>query len=151
MSVFSTNQVVDPQLLTLSTMVQGRITATQSLDREAIDSYQLILTARDSSANPRVSSIPLRITVLDVNDNSPMFSMPSFNFTLNENTNDTLIMEFNVCSFDTRLMWFSHFYFLSRSLMLTLAVTEWLASTWKHQLDSFLFWRLLAATLWSST
>ncbi len=97
-SVLSINQVIDPQFLTIHTMVQGRITALQTLDREVTDTYQLQLVARDSRSNPRMASIPVTITVVDENDNSPVFSAGQRNFSLVENTNDTFIMEFTVSS-----------------------------------------------------
>lgn len=78
------------------TFTRGQIITTQSLDREDIETYQLVLMAEDTSTSPLSASIPAIITVLDRNDNAPMFARPSYSFMLLENINNTLIMEFNV-------------------------------------------------------
>lgn len=96
-TVISVNQLMTPQIPVPFTVTRGQISTAQQLDREDVETYQVTLTARDSSNTPLFSSIPAIITILDANDNPPMFSQPLWNFTLPENINSVLIMEFNVC------------------------------------------------------
>ena len=64
--------VIDPQ--------SGRITVTGSLDYEIIKQYTLLVEVSDGgSPNPLQSEIQLTVMVLDMNDNSPVFS-PSIYF-----------------------------------------------------------------------
>ena len=96
MEVASISQRLVPQSVTPSTITRGRIRTAQAIDREDMDIYQLTLIAQDQSDSPLSASIPIMISVLDTNDNQPMFAQPSWNFTVTENTNNVLIMEFNV-------------------------------------------------------
>ena len=64
----------------------GLISTTAELDREQVPSYTLSVTAKDSG-NPSLSSVvPLKITVLDENDNPPQFTAPAYNVVVMENT-----------------------------------------------------------------
>lgn len=57
----------------------GVITTAVLLDREEADIYYLTLMAQDYSATePRASTVNLTITVLDENDNSPIFSSSKY-------------------------------------------------------------------------
>ncbi|XP_070151025.1 protein dachsous isoform X3 [Polyergus mexicanus] len=49
----------------------GEITTREPLDRETKDVHELVLEARDQGTPSRAARVPLKITVLDVNDNSP--------------------------------------------------------------------------------
>lgn len=84
-------------LVTIGNPTIGQVITTRLLDREDVSLYQLTLVAQDRSSSPLSSTVPLTISILDVNDNSPAFSRPSWTFNLPENTNGTLIMDFNVC------------------------------------------------------
>ena len=75
---------------------RGRIVTTQSLDREDMSTYQLFLMAEDRGDSSFSTTVPLIISLLDQNDNSPLFSQPSWIFELPENTNGTLVTTFNV-------------------------------------------------------
>ncbi|XP_013393116.1 protein dachsous [Lingula anatina] len=55
----------------------GIVMANIELDREIHSSYRLEIEAKDQGANPRSSTCTLRINVVDVNDNSPIFPMAS--------------------------------------------------------------------------
>lgn len=58
----------------------GEITTAVVLDREDTASYFLTLMAQDSSSTePRAAAVNLTITVMDANDNSPIFDISSFN------------------------------------------------------------------------
>lgn len=91
---------MNQRIVTLSSApaiaTRGRIRTAQLLDREERETYQLILIAQDTSGSPLSVSIPILISVLDMNDNLPMFAQPLWNFTLRENVDSILIMEFNV-------------------------------------------------------
>lgn len=54
-----------------------------TLDREEIGEYQLIMNATDRGNPSQTGSGKLTITVLDINDNAPFFN-ETFSFTLNE-------------------------------------------------------------------
>lgn len=96
------------QSVSLSTVTRGRISTAQLIDREDTDMYQLTLTAQDLSVSPTSASIPLVVGVMDVNDNAPMFAQRSWDFTLRENTNNVLIMEFNVCMICMTVSFLNH-------------------------------------------
>ncbi|KAB0799258.1 hypothetical protein PPYR_07138 [Photinus pyralis] len=51
--------------------VTGEIVTKDVLDREAKDAYDLVAEARDQGSPSRSSRVPLKIKVLDVNDNAP--------------------------------------------------------------------------------
>lgn len=74
----------------------ARVVTTETLDREDTALYRLTLNVQDSTASPLTASVPLTVTVLDVNDNSPLFSQSSFSFTVSEDTENLLLMDFTV-------------------------------------------------------
>ncbi|EZA53066.1 Protein dachsous [Ooceraea biroi] len=49
----------------------GEIITREPLDRETKSIHELVVEARDQGAPSRAARVPLKITVLDVNDNSP--------------------------------------------------------------------------------
>ncbi|KAL6268659.1 hypothetical protein P5V15_001791, partial [Pogonomyrmex californicus] len=49
----------------------GEITTREPLDRETKGVHELVLEARDQGTPSRAARVPLKITVLDVNDNTP--------------------------------------------------------------------------------
>ncbi|CAD6220367.1 GSCOCG00005022001-RA-CDS [Cotesia congregata] len=49
----------------------GEIITREPLDRETKSIHELVLEARDQGTPSRAARVPLRVTVLDVNDNSP--------------------------------------------------------------------------------
>ncbi|XP_071377138.1 protocadherin alpha-3-like [Centroberyx affinis] len=57
----------------------------KSLDREQQTEHRLVLTATDGGNPPRSGSLNLIITVLDTNDNRPIFSKDVYTVTLDEN------------------------------------------------------------------
>ncbi|XP_076252739.1 cadherin-related tumor suppressor fat isoform X2 [Rhynchophorus ferrugineus] len=65
----------------------GVITTKGALDREETESYFLTLIAQDCSATePRATAVNLTITVLDENDNSPVFSLPKYEVYISDHT-----------------------------------------------------------------
>lgn len=75
-----------------STMVNPPIITTANLvsvvpfDREELDAYSLTVVAMDSAAIPLSSSAVIFVTVVDQNDNRPLFSSNAFSFVLQEET-----------------------------------------------------------------
>ena len=60
------------------------------LDRESNPEITLQIVAKDVAPNSRTTSVPLNITVTDVNDNAPIFEQDEYTGYLKENT-----LEFN--------------------------------------------------------
>ena len=62
--------------------IQGVLTTAAALDREIIASYTLTLEARDNNNDDvdqrQKTPAYMDITVLDVNDNAPIFAQPSY-------------------------------------------------------------------------
>ncbi|KAI4807668.1 hypothetical protein KUCAC02_027459, partial [Chaenocephalus aceratus] len=79
----------------------GAITTTMPLDREVQSHYLLIVEARDGAVNPRRSRLTLSITVLDVDDNSPVFTQQTYNVSVPENSpKDTVILQLKAIDAD---------------------------------------------------
>ncbi|KAF6207508.1 hypothetical protein GE061_015954 [Apolygus lucorum] len=57
---------------------------TGNLDREERASYQLNISARDGGQPPRFGYLLVNVTILDVNDNPPIFDHSDYNVSLNE-------------------------------------------------------------------
>uniref|UniRef100_A0A8C6FYI7 Cadherin EGF LAG seven-pass G-type receptor 1 n=1 Tax=Moschus moschiferus TaxID=68415 RepID=A0A8C6FYI7_MOSMO len=62
----------------------GWITVCAELDREEVEHYSFGVEAVDHGSPPMSSSASVSITVLDVNDNDPMFTQPVYELRLNE-------------------------------------------------------------------
>ncbi|XP_025782291.1 cadherin EGF LAG seven-pass G-type receptor 1 [Puma concolor] len=62
----------------------GWITVCAELDREEVEHYRFGVEAVDHGSPPMSSSASVSITVLDVNDNDPMFTQPVYELRLNE-------------------------------------------------------------------
>jgi len=52
----------------------GEISTRMTLDREQQSSYQLVVVVQDGGSPPRTATGTIFITVLDDNDNDPVFS-----------------------------------------------------------------------------
>ncbi|XP_078715933.1 protocadherin-15 isoform X2 [Lampetra fluviatilis] len=66
-------------------MANGSIYTKVALDREKQETYMLTVVASDRALYPRHTNLPLAISVLDVNDNPPIFSQGVYNVTVPEN------------------------------------------------------------------
>lgn len=68
----------------------GAILLVRSLDRELVDSYTLRISARERASSmgleEAASSITVKITVEDFNDNAPVFSPGDYKYTISEGT-----------------------------------------------------------------
>ncbi|ELK07541.1 Cadherin EGF LAG seven-pass G-type receptor 1 [Pteropus alecto] len=62
----------------------GWITVCAELDREQVEHYSFGVEAVDHGSPPMSSSASVSITVLDVNDNDPIFTQPVYELRLNE-------------------------------------------------------------------
>ncbi|XP_060742412.1 protocadherin gamma-A11-like isoform X12 [Tachysurus vachellii] len=64
------------------------------LDRELQEEHVLILTAFDGGTPQKSGTVKITVTVLDVNDNSPVFSQPIYRVSLSENIpKDSLVVK----------------------------------------------------------
>uniref|UniRef100_A0A8C8BP71 Protocadherin-15 n=1 Tax=Otus sunia TaxID=257818 RepID=A0A8C8BP71_9STRI len=63
----------------------GSIYTAVKLNREVRDYYELIVEATDGAVDPRRSTITLAIKVLDIDDNSPVFTNASYDVCVPEN------------------------------------------------------------------
>ncbi|XP_072534069.1 protocadherin-15a isoform X2 [Salminus brasiliensis] len=66
--------------------VNGSIFTTKPLDREKQSQYELVVEASDGAVDPRRTALTLLVKVLDINDNSPVFSQPFYTKNVPENT-----------------------------------------------------------------
>ncbi|XP_015979605.2 protocadherin gamma-A7 isoform X7 [Rousettus aegyptiacus] len=57
----------------------------RALDREEVAVHHLLLTASDGGDPPRSGTASIQVTVADVNDNVPVFSLPQYQATVPEN------------------------------------------------------------------
>ncbi|KAM7370799.1 hypothetical protein PAMP_010319 [Pampus punctatissimus] len=79
----------------------GAIRTSVPLDREEKGHYFLIVEAWDGAVNPRRSRLTLSVTVLDVDDNSPVFTQQTYNVDLPENSpKDTIILQLKALDAD---------------------------------------------------
>uniref|UniRef100_K7G291 Cadherin domain-containing protein n=1 Tax=Pelodiscus sinensis TaxID=13735 RepID=K7G291_PELSI len=62
----------------------GELLATRNLDREDVPNFVLIIECHDLGSPPRSSKTQLQITVLDENDNSPIFAKKNYQTSVRE-------------------------------------------------------------------
>ncbi|CAO2593778.1 Protocadherin alpha-3 [Lemmus lemmus] len=73
----------------------------KSLDREETPEHRLILTATDGGKPELEGTVRLQITVLDVNDNTPLFDQAVYRAQLSENApNATVVVDVNASDLD---------------------------------------------------
>ncbi|XP_039340404.1 protocadherin alpha-8-like [Mauremys reevesii] len=73
----------------------------KALDREETSEHRLLLTATDGGKPELTGSVQLVITVLDANDNAPVFDKSVYEVSLYENApNGTLVMKLNATDLD---------------------------------------------------
>lgn len=65
-------------------VASGLVTTQAMLDRELQGSLELNISARDGGPNPKWAYTQLKVTVLDENDEAPMFAHEHINITLRE-------------------------------------------------------------------
>ncbi|XP_044882169.1 protocadherin alpha-8-like isoform X6 [Mauremys mutica] len=73
----------------------------KALDREETPEHRLLLTATDGGKSELTGTVQLVITVLDANDNAPVFDKSVYKVSLYENApNGTLVMKLNATDLD---------------------------------------------------
>ncbi|XP_065131135.1 protocadherin gamma-A4-like isoform X16 [Paramisgurnus dabryanus] len=71
----------------------GELVLNKELDREQQKEVTLILTAVDGGTPPRSGTVAIHVTVLDANDNAPVFSQAVYKVNLPENSPvDTVVV-----------------------------------------------------------
>ncbi|XP_053541588.1 putative protocadherin beta-18 [Ictalurus punctatus] len=71
------------------------------LDREQQEEHKLILTAFDGGSPQKSGTVKITVTVLDANDNSPVFSQPIYRVSLPENVpKDSLVVTVSATDLD---------------------------------------------------
>ncbi|XP_016426502.1 protocadherin beta-1-like [Sinocyclocheilus rhinocerous] len=71
----------------------GELVLNKELDREQQQEVTLILTAVDGGTPPRLGTVAIHVTVLDANDNAPVFSQAVYKVSLPENSPlDTVVV-----------------------------------------------------------
>ncbi|XP_072120653.1 protocadherin gamma-C5-like [Mobula birostris] len=74
------------------------------LDRELQSSFQLVLTAEDGGNPPRTGTAQILITVLDFNDNPPVFEHDVYRGTISEDApQDTIVLKVKASDLDEGL------------------------------------------------
>ena len=78
-----------------------RIIVDGDLDRETLEYYQIVVVAEDGGDPPRTAEINVNVTILDDNDNKPIFKQAFYNVTINEDiTLGTVIAEVTATDID---------------------------------------------------
>uniref|UniRef100_A0A3B4UYU7 Protocadherin 2 alpha b 9 n=1 Tax=Seriola dumerili TaxID=41447 RepID=A0A3B4UYU7_SERDU len=81
--------------------VSAELVLQKPLDREKQDVIELTLTAIDGGKPPKTGTLQIKVNVLDVNDNSPVFSKPLYKVQVVENTNiGTTLLTLNATDLD---------------------------------------------------
>ncbi|KAM4598964.1 protocadherin-15-like [Fundulus diaphanus] len=89
-----------PDLFVIS--ANGSIYTRQPLDRELRNHYSLIVEASDGAVDPRRTTITLSVQVLDIDDNSPVFSQQVYVVNVPENSPvGTVILKLSAVDADT--------------------------------------------------
>lgn len=73
-----------PDLFTIS--VNGSIYTRVPLDRELRSQYDLVVEASDGAVDPRRTTLTLQVQVMDIDDNSPVFSQETYVVNVPENS-----------------------------------------------------------------
>ena len=94
--------------VTFNISSDGDLFLVGSLDRETIEVYNLTVYAIDMGIPVLSSSASVLITVLDVNDNSPIFNETEYNVTIRENiftveTGNVIVPDFRIAVSYTHL------------------------------------------------
>ena len=73
----------------------------KQLDRESIPNHRLIITANDGGRPPKTGTMEISVDVLDINDNSPVFTKDVYSAFLDENAPiGTTVMRVNATDLD---------------------------------------------------
>lgn len=87
----------------------GSIYTKVPLDRERKSQYDLVVESSDGAVDPRRTTITLSIKVTDIDDNSPVFSQPTYEVSVPENSPvGTVVLTLSVSPF---FFFFFQFYY----------------------------------------
>ncbi|MCI4387975.1 hypothetical protein PGIGA_G00080170 [Pangasianodon gigas] len=81
----STNEFFSVDVQNDEQSVSAELVLQKALDREKQSSLRLLLSALDGGKPPKSGTLNIIIDVIDVNDNSPVFSMPLYKVKVKEN------------------------------------------------------------------
>lgn len=88
-----------PDLFTIS--ANGSIYTRVPLDRERRSQFDLVVEASDGAVDPRRTTLTLSIQVMDIDDNSPVFSQQTYVVNVPENSPlGTVILKLSVSTFE---------------------------------------------------
>ena len=62
----------------------GRMTVASNLDRKTIPAYSLTVTAENSRIPPQSATAAVTVTIIDVNDNGPVFTQTNYQASVSE-------------------------------------------------------------------
>lgn len=74
--------------------ISGEVKVASDLDYLTKNSYYLLITAEDNSATPQTSTVGITITINDINDNTPIISLPTYTISVSESASitDTVLL-----------------------------------------------------------
>ncbi|XP_070544624.1 protocadherin Fat 4-like isoform X2 [Ptychodera flava] len=70
----------------------GVLSTISAVDRESQDTYVISVTARDLSLTPRTSTVDVTVSVLDINDNLPVFTDSDVMATVDEGAVNVIVV-----------------------------------------------------------
>ncbi|XP_077864956.1 protocadherin alpha-C2-like, partial [Saccoglossus kowalevskii] len=70
----------------------GEVTTLRPLDREEQDTYEVYTSAVDHGESPRSGHTYVTVTLIDINDNPPVFESDSYKATVPEQTSDIFVI-----------------------------------------------------------
>ncbi|XP_071943757.1 cadherin-23-like [Antedon mediterranea] len=81
--------------------ISGEITLVGNVDRERTPSYSLTVQVVDGAASPRIELVNIPITVLDVNDNNPIWIQQTYDVSITENSMAEVVAQVIATDADT--------------------------------------------------
>lgn len=65
--------------------MDGVLRVAGHIDRELVDNYTIVVTARDRGDPPKSANMSIKVKVLDENDNNPIFDPKQYSASIAEN------------------------------------------------------------------
>ena len=84
----------DSDFFTLEPVSSGeyRLKTSQELDAEEYEVVTVVIRCQDLGLNPKLATRALDVTILDLNDNSPVFDKETYNVEIEENSRTNLFV-----------------------------------------------------------
>ncbi|XP_015235720.1 PREDICTED: protocadherin alpha-5-like, partial [Cyprinodon variegatus] len=93
--------------------VLAELVLQKALDREKQPVIKLVLTAVDGGKPPRSGTLQLTVNVIDVNDNTPVFSKSLYKVQIKENvTPGTFVVKLSATDLDEGINSWIHYFFI---------------------------------------